>query len=1250
LIGHSFGAQVAEMIGLYSVQEGFGVLQQITLLDPSSDLGTASVAQFWQGKNIAAFVDQYSTSEAYGSARALGNDDFVVTNSSTGFATNPIDEVDAADHDYAYSWYITTIMAPNSPSDPLNFGWNWHAGSWLAATEQLADYSSDTTGAWKGIIYGPENYLEAFSPGLNTDTYSDEWDYPGPWASTPPDTTGLDQMLNAIRNSFELSIESADVPTEWQADQSQQISFTFQNNDIYTIVGDPSYYADVYHDSYYLSNIPDLSGAHIYLGSDDQFEPNDSKAIDGITVSPTVQMASIVAIDDDLGASGPYYLILDVEPVGSLSGSTGTDPYPSNNLYATNVFINGQGFAANAGGDQVGQDEGDGNGATVTLDGSNSGPNVAPGSYVWTEGDTVLATGTPTCTAHFSDGDHEVTLTVTGPGGVQDSDTATITVLAPPPQMPLDGPPSTTSTAPVGPHDPNAMIGPAGYGSSSFVADTGIVFPYQIDFENSPTATGPAQIVTITDQLDPNLNWSTFQLNTIAWGNIILSIPAGSQHYETTVPMTYNGETFDVEVEAGIHTSTGQVYATFQSVDPDTELPPDILTGFLPPEDGTGRGMGYIGFTIQPKTGLPTGTQIRNVALITFDENGAIATDQINDDDPSQGVDPSKQALLTIDSGAPTSSVAALPAVSPINAIPVSWSGSDDAGGSGIASYTIYTSDDNGPFTPWLTATTLTSSTYVGQDGHTYGFYSVATDNVGNVQLTPAAAQATTTVDATPPTSSVAVLPSFNPGTFTLTWSGSDSNGIGIASYSVYVSDNDGTFSRLLTNTPLTSTAFTGVNGHTYGFYTTATDNLGNVQPAPAAAQASTTVDAVAPSSAVAALPAFSLPTFMVSWSGSDNPGGSGLANYSVYVSDNGGAFTPLLTSTTLTATTFAGVNGHTYTFYSVAVDNVGNRQATPAGPQAGTTVDGTPPTSSVGALPAFSPGSFTVSWSGSDGSGSGIASYDIYVSEDGGAVTAFLTGTTETSATFTGQYGHTYSFYSVGTDVVGNRQATPSAPEASTFIAAPPTSTVNPLPASEATPSFTVSWSGTPGAGATSIASLDIYLSDNGAAFTPFLTGTTLTSATFNGVAGHTYAFYSVATDNLGQRQAMPSAAEATTAVAAATSGPTNVTSAVSITLGGYTLNRSTNKFVQTITITNTTGTALSGPLSLVLTNLTSNATLASATGTTVDFEPGSPYVALNVGTLDPGDSITVVLQFSDPTKQAIDYDPLLLAGSGTI
>ncbi len=130
------------------------------------------------------------------------------------------------------------------------------------------------------------------------------------------------------------------------------------------------------------------------------------------------------------------------------------------------------------------------------------------------------------------------------------------------------------------------------------------------------------------------------------------------------------------------------------------------------------------------------------------------------------------------------------------------WSGTDGSG-SGIASYRVFVSDDGGAFMSWLTDTTQTSAIYPGADGHTYGFYSIATDNVGNVQPTPTSAQAMTTVDATPPTSRVTALPSFSPGSFTVRWSGTDNSGSGIASYSVFVSDNGETFQPLDPYTPL---------------------------------------------------------------------------------------------------------------------------------------------------------------------------------------------------------------------------------------------------------------------------------------------------------------------------------------------------------------------------------------------------------------------------------------------------------------
>src|SRR5205823_5630247 len=161
-----------------------------------------------------------------------------------------------------------------------------------------------------------------------------------------------------------------------------------------------------------------------------------------------------------------------------------------------------------------------------------------------------------------------------------------------------------------------------------------------------------------------------------------------------------------------------------------------------------------------------------------------------------------------------------------------------------------------------------------------------------------------------------------------------------------------------------------------------------------------------------------------------DKPSGSGIAFYDIYVSDNGAAFTPLLSGTGQTSTDFSGVDGHTYAFYSVASDNAGNRQATAASGQAGTRGDDTPPSSTVAALPAFTGStSFRVSWSGDDNpGGSGLASYDVFVSDNGGPNTLFQAGTTQTSAPFSGTSGHRYDFYSVAVDNVGNRQPKPGA------------------------------------------------------------------------------------------------------------------------------------------------------------------------------------------------------------------------------
>ena len=100
---------------------------------------------------------------------------------------------------------------------------------------------------------------------------------------------------------------------------------------------------------------------------------------------------------------------------------------------------------------------------------------------------------------------------------------------------------------------------------------------------------------------------------------------------------------------------------------------------------------------------------------------------------------------IPVDVLAPTSQVAALPGQS-YPEIPVSWSGQDNAGGSGIAYYNIFVSSDGGAFVLWQSQTRQTGATFLGTMGSSYAFYSVAVDGAGNREEPPGTPDAQTTV------------------------------------------------------------------------------------------------------------------------------------------------------------------------------------------------------------------------------------------------------------------------------------------------------------------------------------------------------------------------------------------------------------------------------------------------------------------------------------------------------------------------
>jgi hypothetical protein len=298
--------------------------------------------------------------------------------------------------------------------------------------------------------------------------------------------------------------------------------------------------------------------------------------------------------------------------------------------------------------------------------------------------------------------------------------------------------------------DPNVKFA-TGIGDSDWLASDDEI-TYTIDFANETNASAPAQTVTITDPLTTNLDWSTLQLTSISFNNVTIQIPHGVQSFSTSAAVDTDPN--PVAVTAALNPTNGIVTWLMESINPVTsQLVTDPLAGFLPPDNVLGQGEGSVTFTIAPISGLATRTQINNQASIVFDVNAAIST-------------PTTTNLLDVTP--PTSSITPLPTNSPLT-FSVAWSGQD--AGSGIASFDIFVSTDDGPWLPWQLDTTNTSATYSGTASQSYAFYSVAYDEVGNVEASPIIPGASTVTSGTVVMPVPINISLSAPGSLTLTWS-----------------------------------------------------------------------------------------------------------------------------------------------------------------------------------------------------------------------------------------------------------------------------------------------------------------------------------------------------------------------------------------------------------------------------------------------------------------------------------------------
>ncbi|MEP6645860.1 MAG: hypothetical protein ABJC12_02125 [Saprospiraceae bacterium] len=283
------------------------------------------------------------------------------------------------------------------------------------------------------------------------------------------------------------------------------------------------------------------------------------------------------------------------------------------------------------------------------------------------------------------------------------------------------------------PGDPNKMIGPIGFDSLQWVSvkDT---LDYSIKFENDPLlATAPAQRVTITHQFDEDINPLSFRLGSFGWGNHIFQIPGTPAFYQTRLNLVSEIGLY-VDVTAGIDVNTHSAFWVFESIDPNTGLIPlNPLIGFLPINDTLSRGgEGFVNFFVRPLQPGHTRDTILAKANIVFDINEPISTNIWSN---------------TIDALPPTTALIPLPTVLDSNVIHLSWSGVDDAGGSGLDFVELYYSVNGSAYQlfPQTFPDTITFYNFEGEYGSAYAFFIVGVDHTGNKE-TGIPGEASTTV------------------------------------------------------------------------------------------------------------------------------------------------------------------------------------------------------------------------------------------------------------------------------------------------------------------------------------------------------------------------------------------------------------------------------------------------------------------------------------------------------------------------
>jgi hypothetical protein len=246
---------------------------------------------------------------------------------------------------------------------------------------------------------------------------------------------------------------------------------------------------------------------------------------------------------------------------------------------------------------------------------------------------------------------------------------------------------------------------------------------FTVDFENlAGVAKTAAQVVEVKVPLDAGFDYASFRLGNAGFGG--KDLVSGktitvlkNQTYYDDGGLFYEDLRLYVQYIASID-AAGVATFTFRTKGSDGQ-PPNSSVGFLPVNDGTGRGTGYVTFSIKPKSNIASGMPVMAQASVKFDVNAAVLTNQTTN---------------RIDSELPLSSVTPALEILDTTHVRIHWSGHDDTNGSGLKGYTVFLQRDVGAFTDVGALLTSNAMELTVEPGHKYAFFTRASDNTGNLE------------------------------------------------------------------------------------------------------------------------------------------------------------------------------------------------------------------------------------------------------------------------------------------------------------------------------------------------------------------------------------------------------------------------------------------------------------------------------------------------------------------------------------